>query len=170
MDWKPNGHVFKLPKLILLATNISKDECDKAKAGGFADTVIMKPLRASMIAACLQQVLSTENKRQAGRGVPNGSSFHQGLLHGKKILVVDDNGVNRMVAAGALKKFGATVECAASAKAALDKLQSPHCFDACFMDIQMPEMDGYVLHSLKGSYLFHILLFFIDLYIDILLL
>lgn len=143
LDWKPNGHVFKLPKLILLATNISKDECDKAKAGGFADTVIMKPLRASMIAACLQQVLSTENKRQAGRGVPNGSSFHQGLLRGKKILVVDDNGVNRMVAAGALKKFGATVECAASAKAALDKLQSPHCFDACFMDIQMPEMDGF---------------------------
>lgn len=135
-----------LPKLILLATNISNDEVDKSKKAGFADTVIMKPLRASMIAACLQQVLSTENKRQAGN-MANGSSFKQGLLCGRKILVVDDNSVNRIVAAGALKKFGAKVECAASGKAALEKLKLPHGFDACFMDIQMPEMDGYVFHS-----------------------
>ncbi|KAL5760807.1 hypothetical protein ACOSQ2_019645 [Xanthoceras sorbifolium] len=143
LDWKQNGHVLKLPKLILLATNISNDEFIKAKAGGFADTVIMKPLRASMIAACLQQVLSVGKKRQPGKDVLNGSSFLQSLLCGKKILVVDDNLVNRRVAAGALKKFGANVECAASGKAALEMLKLPHSFDACFMDIQMPEMDGF---------------------------
>ncbi|KAK0574857.1 hypothetical protein LWI29_030154 [Acer saccharum] len=142
LDWKQNVHV-KLPKLILLATNISNDEFIKAKAGGFADTVIMKPLRASMIAACLQQVLSAGKKRQPGKDVPNGSIFLQSLLCGKKILVVDDNLVNRRVAAGALKKFGANVECVASGKAALEMLNLPHSFDACFMDIQMPEMDGF---------------------------
>lgn len=42
--------------MILLATNISNREFDKAKAAGFADTKIMKPLRASMVGACLQQV------------------------------------------------------------------------------------------------------------------
>ena len=74
----------------------------------------------------------------------NGSSVLQNLLCGKKILVVDDNMVNCRVAASALKKFGATVECVENGKVALKLLQLPHCFDACFMDIQMPEMDGYV--------------------------
>ncbi|KAJ6771790.1 HISTIDINE KINASE 4 [Salix koriyanagi] len=115
LDWKQNGHAFKFPKMILLATNITNSEFDKAKAAGFADTVIMKPLRASMVAACLFQVLGVGKRRSQGKGMPNGSSFLQSLLCGKKILVVDDNRVNRRVAAGALKKFGADVECADSA-------------------------------------------------------
>jgi len=153
--WKQNGHMFKMPKMILLATNISNTEFDKAKAMGFSDTVIMKPLRASMVAACLQQVLGMGKKRQLGKDMPNGSAFLHSLLYGKKILVVDDNGVNRRVAAGALKKFGADVKCAESGKAALEMLQLPHSFDACFMDIQMPEMDGYayLLHMLQLSIL-----------------
>ncbi|XP_020232656.1 histidine kinase 4 [Cajanus cajan] len=142
-DWKKNDHMFEMPKMILLATNISNTEFDKAKAAGFTDTVIMKPLRASMVAACLQQILGMGKKRKLGKDMPNGSSFLHSLLYGKKILVVDDNGVNRRVAAGALKKFGADVKCAESGKAALEMLQLPHNFDACFMDIQMPEMDGF---------------------------
>lgn len=144
LDWKRNGHIFKLPKMILLATNFGKGENDKAIAAGFADTVIMKPLRASMVAACLQQVLGIGKKRQQGTELPNGSNFLQSLLCGKRILVVDDNMVNRRVAAGALKKFRADVVCVDSGQAALQLLQIPHNFDACFMDIQMPEMDGYV--------------------------
>jgi histidine kinase 2/3/4 (cytokinin receptor) len=138
-----------MPQMILLATNISNNEFDKAKSAGFSDTVIMKPLRASMVGACLQQVLGTGKKRQLGKEMPNGSTSVRSLLYGKKILVVDDNVVNRRVAAGALKNFGADVKCADSGKAALEMLQFPHNFDACFMDIQMPEMDGYVrLHQL----------------------
>lgn len=98
-----------------------------------------------MVAACLQQVLGMGKTRQQGKDISSNGSFLQSLLFGKKILVVDDNRVNRRVAAGALKKFGADVECAESGKAALALLQLPHNFDACFMDIQMPEMDGYVL-------------------------
>lgn len=140
-----NVRTFQLPKMILLATSISSAEFDNAKRVGFADTVIMKPLRASMVAACLQQVLGRGKKMQQGKDMVNGSNLLRSLLRGKKILVVDDNMVNRRVAAGALKKFGAGVECADSGTAALALLQLPHDFDACFMDIQMPEMDGYVL-------------------------
>lgn len=141
LNLKQNGSTFNFPKLVLLATNITPSEFDKARAAGFVDTVIMKPLRASMVAACLQQVLGVVNQRRV-RGLPNGSAFLQSLLCGKRILIVDDNRVNQRVAAGALKKFGASVECADSGKTALKLLQLPHNFDACFMDIQMPEMDG----------------------------
>ncbi|KAH0694942.1 hypothetical protein KY285_022039 [Solanum tuberosum] len=140
-DINQNGHMYKLPKMILLATNITNTaEHEKAKAVGFS--VIMKPLRASMLAACLQQLIGIGNKSR-GKDMCNGSPSLRGLLCGMKILVVDDNRVNRRVAAGALKKFGAEVECAESGKAALALLQLPHNFDACFMDIQMPEMDGF---------------------------
>ncbi|RDX80904.1 Histidine kinase 2, partial [Mucuna pruriens] len=138
LDRKQNGHMYKIPQMILLATNISNSEFDKAKAAGFSDTVIMKPLRASMVSACLQQVLGMGKDMK-----PNGSAFVRSRLSGKKILVVDDNVVNRRVAAGALKNFGAEVKCAESGKTALEMLKLPHNFDACFMDIQMPEMDGF---------------------------
>ncbi|XP_030507101.2 histidine kinase 4 [Cannabis sativa] len=142
LDWKQNGNVFKFPKMILLATHISSTEFEKAKATGFLDTVIMKPLRASMVAACLQQV-GIGKKRQEGKDTPDESCALKNMLCGKNILVVDDNIVNRRVAAGAIKKYGARVECADSGKKALELLQLPHGFDACFMDIQMPEMDGF---------------------------
>ncbi|XP_077236174.1 histidine kinase CRE1-like [Tasmannia lanceolata] len=143
LDWKQNGRILELPKMILLATSITVAESKKAKAAGFVDTVIMKPLRASMLAACLQQVLGLGSRRQQGKQMLKGSAFLHSLLSGKNILVVDDNRVNRRVAAGALKKYGANVECAESGKAALALLQLPHKFDACFMDVQMPEMDGF---------------------------
>ncbi|KAL3635905.1 Histidine kinase 4 [Castilleja foliolosa] len=142
-NWRQNGHSYKLPKMILLATNITLTESDKAKSAGFADTVIMKPLRSSMVAACLQQALGIGRKPQNGRNGPSRSNGLHGLLCGKKMLVVDDNLVNRRVAAGSLKKFGADVQCAESGHEALKWLQIPHDFDACFMDIQMPEMDGF---------------------------
>lgn len=142
-SWRKNGHSYKLPKMILLATNITVAECEKAKAAGFADTVIMKPLRVSMVATCLQQVLGISRKNQHGNDVLNRSISNRCLLSGKKMLVVDDNVVNRRVAAGALKKFGAEVHCAASGHEALKLLQIPHEYSACFMDIQMPEMDGF---------------------------
>ncbi|KAL6505906.1 Histidine kinase 4 [Orobanche hederae] len=137
-NWTQKGRSCTLPRMILLATNITLSESDKSKAAGFADTVIMKPLRSSMVAACLQQVLGIGRKNGRSRS----NSLHC-LLCGKKILVVDDNLVNRRVAAGSLRKFGADVQCAESGHEALKWLQIPHDFDACFMDIQMPEMDGF---------------------------
>lgn len=137
LEWQRNGQISVVPKVVLLVTS----ESDKASAGSLVDTVIMKPLRASTVAACFQQVLEIE--KQQRKELPNGSAFLRNLLIGKKILVVDDNRVNLRIAAAALKKYGAKVECAESGKDALSLLQLPHSFDACFMDVQMPEMDGF---------------------------
>ncbi|KAJ1382071.1 Signal transduction response regulator, receiver domain [Sesbania bispinosa] len=51
--------------------------------------------------------------------------------------------VSDLSQAGALKKYGADVVCVSSGKDAISLLKPPHEFDACFMDIQMPEMDGF---------------------------
>ncbi|KAF0932571.1 hypothetical protein E2562_010451 [Oryza meyeriana var. granulata] len=136
-ELKNNGQVHELPKLVLLVTS----EADKDRYGSTFDIVMCKPIRASTIASCLQQLLKVvmpERKENQNR-----PSFLRSLLIGKNILIVDDNKVNLRVAAAALKKYGAKVHCVESGKDAISMLQQPHCFDACFMDVQMPEMDGF---------------------------
>ncbi|XP_006645253.2 probable histidine kinase 3 [Oryza brachyantha] len=104
--------------------------------------VIMKPLRASMLQVSLRRALGGVDKVHCRNGVVGNSTLGS-LLHKKQIIVVDDNFVNLKVAAGALNKYGAEVTCADSGKKAITLLKPPHNFDACFMDIQMPEMDGF---------------------------
>jgi two-component system, sensor histidine kinase len=58
------------------------------------------------------------------------------------ILVVDDNGVNLLVAKRMLVKMGAKVTVAENGQEAINKAKDNQ-FDFIFMDIQMPVMDGY---------------------------
>jgi histidine kinase 2/3/4 (cytokinin receptor) len=136
-ELKNNGQVHELPKLVLLVTS----EADKDRYGSAFDIVMYKPIRASTIASCLQQLLKVVMPERKDN--QNRPSFLRSLLIGKNILIVDDNKVNLRVAAAALKKYGAKVHCVESGKDAVSLLQQPHCFDACFMDVQMPEMDGF---------------------------
>ncbi|MBS1877303.1 MAG: response regulator [Acidobacteria bacterium] len=59
-----------------------------------------------------------------------------------RLLVVEDNRVNREVALGILEKLGYTAESAENGAVALDLL-AVRDFDLVLMDCQMPEMDGY---------------------------
>jgi PAS domain S-box-containing protein len=58
-----------------------------------------------------------------------------------RILVVEDNPVNRKVAVGLLQKRGHLVQTAENGLEALQALETGP-FDVVLMDIQMPEMDG----------------------------
>ncbi|KAL7216421.1 hypothetical protein ACSBR1_028373 [Camellia fascicularis] len=127
-------------KVFLLTTSVSHTERSELKSDGSVDNVLTKPLRVSILSSCFQEVLGIGKKRQLNRGKPPTLG---NLLRNKRILVVDDNSVNRRVGEGALKKYGAIVTCVDSGKAALAMLKPPHNFDACFMDLQMPEMDGF---------------------------
>ncbi|CAI0383549.1 unnamed protein product [Linum tenue] len=129
-----------LPKIILLATAIAPDERHELKLAGLIDDVLMKPLRLGGLMVCLQEALGSGKKSRVRKKKPTNL---QNLLRGKHILVVDDNVVNRRVAQGALERYGAIVTCVCSGRAAVELLEPPHKFDACFMDRHMPEMDGF---------------------------
>lgn len=139
---KQNGGTetpVNIPKIFLVATTINPDELCELKSTSLVHDVLMKPLRLSVLIACFQEALGSGKKSQMNRKKP---STLQNLLREKQILVVDDSMVNRRVAEGVLKKYGAIVTCVESGKDALKMLKPPHKFDACFMDFQMPEMDG----------------------------
>ncbi|KAK2969319.1 hypothetical protein RJ640_030860 [Escallonia rubra] len=129
-------------KLFLLTNSIGSTRSGIPTSGNYTPSVIMKPLRASMLAASLQRSMNVGNKGNYRNGELPSLSLRN-LLLGRRILVVDDNNVNLLVAAGALKKYGADVVCVDNGKKAISLLEPPHQFDACFMDIQMPEMNGF---------------------------
>lgn len=62
-------------------------------------------------------------------------------LHEARILVTDDNEINRIVAEGLIKSLGYQVESSNSGKDTLERLKNQD-FDLILMDIQMPEIDG----------------------------
>ncbi|MFT6123834.1 MAG: PAS domain S-box-containing protein [Oleiphilaceae bacterium] len=61
-----------------------------------------------------------------------------------RLLLVEDNTINQLVAQELLKQLGFTTEVAVNGAVAIKKMnEAKHPFDLIFMDCQMPEMDGY---------------------------
>lgn len=128
-----------LPKILLLSTSIDATERNKLKAEGVVDNFLVRPLRLSVMIDCLEMLglKSVHVKKE----IPTPD-----LLKGKRILVVDDNVTNRRVAEGNLKRYKAIVTCVNSGMEAVKSLTPPHNFEACFMDLQMPEIDGFLIY------------------------
>ncbi len=63
-------------------------------------------------------------------------------LRGVKVLLVEDNLVNQLVAEKLLSFFGAEVEIAKNGRVAIEKLNQIPC-DIVLMDVNMPELNGY---------------------------
>lgn len=69
------------------------------------------------------------------------STIDTAILKGKKILVVDDNRMNRMVASVMLQNYGVQLSEASDGNKALEKLKQ-YIPDIILMDVQMPGIDG----------------------------
>jgi CheY-like chemotaxis protein len=67
---------------------------------------------------------------------------HQSKLKGARILLVEDNEINREVALELLTGEGIVVEVATNGREALERAQQEP-FDCVLMDCQMPVMDGF---------------------------
>ncbi len=64
------------------------------------------------------------------------------VFEGKKILIVEDNAMNVMVLQKVLEQFRIETDVADNGMVALDKVEEED-YDLVFMDIHMPEMDGF---------------------------
>jgi PAS domain S-box-containing protein len=68
-------------------------------------------------------------------------SFDKKSIEGARILLVEDNDMNKMVAQNSLKYYNCSVTEAQNGAEALEILKTQN-YDVILMDIQMPEMDG----------------------------
>lgn len=76
-------------------------------------------------------------------GKPSNESLNS--LEGKKILLVEDNELNREIASEILEDFGMVVDTAGNGAKAVEMVlkHGMHYYDAIIMDINMPVMNGY---------------------------
>lgn len=100
----------------------------------------------------IEQKLVAEETEEHPSGEKNLKNF---IAPEAKILIVDDNAINRMVAAGLLAPFQMQIDMAESGKMALSMVQEKK-YDLIFMDHIMPDMDGIEttknIRALDGSY------------------
>src|SRR6516165_7439580 len=69
--------------------------------------------------------------------------------HSARLLIVDDNKVNRLLLSRSVELLGHRIALAENGRIALDKLRKEP-FDLLLLDIEMPELDGFaVLEQLK---------------------
>lgn len=85
-----------------------------------------------------------EKIKGAGSGAQSAVASKSTDLAGVKVLVTDDNSVNRMVTKGLLSRLGCDVTVVGSGRECLAAISSPdHGFKVLLLDLMMPVMDGY---------------------------
>lgn len=124
-----------VPVIILTAYDWSEIECEAREAGVTA--FISKPFYRSKMCYLLRGLDGSagEDKRTEKRLD----------YKGKRILLVEDNEINREIAGTLIREMGIMVEEAVDGGEAVDKVMRSEegYYDLIFMDIQMPVMDGY---------------------------
>jgi PAS domain S-box-containing protein len=129
---------------ILLATPFGqRARVEAARWEGIA-AFLARPVRRDDLRDCLAAAFSGEEEGPYGRAArPRAPAVSAtGSFRIARILVVDDNEVNRKIAVKQLERKGFLVETACDGREAVERAaQVP--YDLIFMDWMMPTMDGF---------------------------
>ena len=120
---------------VVLLTNLVSRESDLRRTLLW-DGQVTKPVTPSALVDLVEGLFL----RDAENLAPAAPAARR--LEGRRILIVEDNPVNRLVARELLEQEGAQTAVATGGAAALDELARGG-FDCILMDLQMPEMDGF---------------------------
>ena len=143
----------QVPIIIISAYDWSEIE-QEARAAG-VDAFISKPLFRSRLAKTFNSLLGDTAEAPGGEGVLPLKHLN---LTGRRVLLVEDNELNAVIAKEILEMANLAVECVGDGCDAVDRLASCEdgYYDLVFMDIQMPQMNGYdatrAIRSMSRSY------------------
>jgi len=128
------------PVIIMISAydwHLIESEAAAAGVNGF----LSKPLFPSNIADCINSHIGAKiiSDAESAEIEPAVS------LKGYHILLAEDIEINREIVMALLEPTQIEIDCAANGVEALNLFAaSPESYDMIFMDIQMPEMDGYI--------------------------
>ena len=131
----------RVPQMLMVTAYGREDVMRAARAQGM-ENVLIKPVNASLLFDTLMQPL--EHADAAGRRTVTPAPAVDALppdLRGARVLLVEDNELNQMVAMELLLDAGFAVDVAENGRVAIDRIERKH-YDAVLMDMQMPVMDG----------------------------
>ena len=156
MDWQMPGidgieasariqkmsHLERPPAIVMVTAYGREEVIQKVEKAGL-DGFLIKPISPSVLFDTIMQALGEGSAKQPD--LPTAAEAELRVLEkirGARILLVEDNEINRQVAREILKGAGLEVSTAINGQDAIDALQGS-TYDAVLMDVQMPVMDGY---------------------------
>ncbi len=104
-------------------------------------TYLTKPVRQSQLYACLVRALVASEPSAAAQRHAESSLVTQSVTVRSRVLLAKDNVINQKVAMRMLEKLGCRVDVVANGQEAVAAVAIGG-YHLCFMDCQMPEMDG----------------------------
>jgi len=151
IDWKMPGmdgiqlaaelkaHHESVKSIVIMITSAEWKEVERKARSAGVDKFLSKPLFPSNIADIINEALGINQKQDE-----KTQKSIEGIFSGRRILLAEDVEVNREIVKALLEPTGIEIECAENGSEALRKFgQAPRRYSVIFMDLQMPEMDGY---------------------------
>ncbi|MBF0192965.1 MAG: response regulator [Magnetococcales bacterium] len=137
-----NAQVDK-PRTILLTTNKQDEEMIKLGKNAGVDAFLPKPINCSRLYYTILDIFGKKvvEKYHSRRDDIDKKIIIENIA-GARILLVEDNPINRQVADEVLKGVGIVADMAEDGVQAV-KMVYEKQYDAVLMDIQMPNMDGH---------------------------
>jgi len=131
---------WKTATIMMLSSAGQRGDAKRCRDLGVA-AYLTKPVRQDELLDAILTALGTRPTKETSPALVTRHSLREISNH-LRILLVEDNAVNQVLAARLLEKRGHSVIVAGNGKEALAALEK-QSFDLVFMDIQMPEMDGF---------------------------
>jgi len=125
--------------VIMMSAAEWSEFADDAREAG-VDRFIAKPLFPSAVEDIIKESVGASQGRLEKKSEPE-KNFH---FEGYHVLLAEDVDINREIVIALLEPTLLTIDCAVDGKEAVQMFsQTPEKYDLIFMDVQMPEMDGY---------------------------
>jgi signal transduction histidine kinase/CheY-like chemotaxis protein len=146
---KHGGRLKNIPRIVMVTAFGREEVRTEAEEIG-VEGYLLKPVSASLLYDTVIDLFGTgEAEHAPARLAKDEAPAYD--FSGIRILVVEDNEMNRQIAQELLESTGAQVTIAKHGGEAVRILREgpvPPAFDVVFMDLQMPEMDGYTATGL----------------------
>lgn len=128
-------------RLIMMTSLGRRGDVRRLKALGFSG-YLTKPVKRQTFMETLINVSGVTATSPAGEKFVTRHSLDEVRKRRLRILVAEDNEVNRLVALKTLEKLGYAADAVADGQQAVARLEEEN-FDLVLMDVQMPVMDGF---------------------------
>lgn len=131
------------PRIIMMVSALGREQLREDGTIRQPDALLVKPVTSSTLFDTVQEcVTASQQPSPAPAGPRQGSA--PSPIAGVRILLVEDNAMNQVVAKGILEQNGAQVRIVNNGAEAVDLMRGrPGDVDIILMDVQMPVMDGY---------------------------
>ena len=107
-----------------------------------ANACLTRPVKPGLLAQTLDEFLRAGPQARGARREQVGHTAAAQHLRGTRVLLVEDNAINRRLASEVLGEAGVQVDSAEDGQQAVEAVQRSR-YDAVLMDLQMPVLDGF---------------------------